>query len=145
MMPAVMFLPGSVPNQSSQFLKGKNMRKFLNRIVLALAACAMTGAMALAAEVKTREVTLPQDVMINGTLIKQGTYKMKFDEQTGELSFIKNKAVVAKTTARLEQRQRRAADLEFGLDPQADSSKALRSITFAGDKQRLVIVDDSNK
>jgi hypothetical protein len=121
------------------------MRKFLKRTTLALLACAMTGAIALAAEVKTKEVRLPQDMMINGTLLKQGAYKMKFDEQTGELSFIKNKAIVAKTTARLEQRERRASDMEFGLDLQSDSSKVLRSITFAGDKQKLVIVDDSNK
>lgn len=121
------------------------MRKFLNRTALALLACVMTSAIALGSEIKTKEVTLPQDMMINGTLLKQGTYKMRFDDQTGELSFIKNKAVVAKTTARLEQRQRRASGLEFGLDPQGDNSKVLRSISFAGDKQRLVIVDDSNK
>ena len=121
------------------------MRKFLNRTALALLACIMTGAIALAAEVKTKDVTLPQDVMINGTLLKQGTYKMKFDNQTGELSFIKNKAVVAKTTARFEQRQRRASDLEFGLIPRSDSSRVLRSITFAGDKQSLILADESNK
>jgi hypothetical protein len=121
------------------------MRKFLNRTVLALMACVMTSAIALAAEVKTKDVTLPQDMMINGTLLKQGTYKMKFDNQSGELSFIKNKMVVAKTTARFEQRQRRASGLEFGLIPQSDSSKVLRSIAFAGDKQSLVLADESNK
>lgn len=121
------------------------MRKFLNRAVLALLACVMTSAIALAAEVKTKDVTLPQDLMINGTLLKQGTYKMKFDNQTGELSFIRNKEVVAKTTARLETRQRRASGLEFGLIPQSDSSSVLHSITFAGNKQSLVLANNGNK
>lgn len=121
------------------------MRKFLNRTALALLACVMTSAIALAAEVKTKDVTLPQDMMINGTLLKQGTYKMRFNDQTGELSFIKNKEVVAKTTARYEPRQRKSTGLEFGLMPQSDSSRVLRSITFAGAKQSLVLADESNK
>ena len=118
------------------------MKKFLNRIAVALLACALSSAIAFGGEVKTKKVTLPMDLMINGTLLKQGTYKMTFDDQTGELSFIKNKAVVAKTSARLEARSRRASDLELWLVPQGDG-KALRGITFAGDKQKLVIVDDN--
>jgi hypothetical protein len=119
------------------------MKTVLNRILLAVLACALTSAFALgASKNREKDVTLPQDVMMNGTLLKQGTYKMKFDEQTGELLFIKNKATVAKSTARLEQRQRRSSGLEFGLDAQGDP-QALRSISFAGDKQKLVIVDDT--
>lgn len=119
------------------------MKTALNRILLTLLACTLMSAIAFgAAKTKEKDVTLPQDVMINGTLLKQGTYKMKFDEQTGELLFIKNKATVAKSTARMEQRQRRSSGLEFGLDAQGDP-KALRSIAFAGDKQKLVIVDDT--
>ncbi|HEY0384684.1 MAG TPA: hypothetical protein VGC64_01670 [Pyrinomonadaceae bacterium] len=118
------------------------MKRCLKAIALALLLGVMTYAVALGAGLKIKEkiVRLPQDVMINGTLLKQGTYKMRFDEETGELSFIKDKATVAKTTARLEQRQRRASALEFGLDPLKDG-KALRSITFAGDKQKFVLVD----
>ena len=119
------------------------MKKFLNRIAAAaLLACALASAVAFGGEVKTKKITLSMDVMINGTLLKQGTYRMTFDDQTGELSFIKYKAVVAKTNARLEARQRRAADLELWLVPQGDG-KALKGITFAGDKQKFVIVDDN--
>lgn len=117
------------------------MNKFLSRIALALMACALLGSVALAG-IKTKQVTLPQDVMINGTMLKQGTYKMKFDDQTGELSFIKDKTTVAKTTARMEQRQNAPRFIEFGIDTQGES-KLLRSITFAGDKQKLVIVDEN--
>lgn len=118
------------------------MKKFLNRLAVALMACALASAVAFGAEVKTKKITLSRDVMVNGTLLKQGTYKMTFDNQTGELTFIKNKAVVAKTSARLEDRRRRAADLELWLVPQGDG-QALRGITFAGDKQKFVIVDDN--
>lgn len=118
------------------------MKKFLNRLAATLLACAIASSAAFAGVVKTKKITLPRDVMVNGTLLKQGTYKMMFDDQTGELSFIQNKTVVAKTSARLEQRQRRAADLELWLVPQGDG-KALRGITFAGDKQKFVIADDN--
>ncbi|MBD0370746.1 MAG: hypothetical protein ICV60_07935 [Pyrinomonadaceae bacterium] len=113
------------------------MRKIANRLMILLALCALMSAAALA-KGKTEQVTLPQDVVINGTLVKKGQYKLKFDEQTGELLFLKGKKVVARTSARLEKREKGAERTEFGLF-QEGNAKTLRSITFRGERETIVM------
>jgi len=48
--------------------------------------------------------------MVNGTLVKAGSYQIKFNEQTGELSILKDGKVKAKTTAQLQARNEKARD-----------------------------------
>ncbi|HEY0319816.1 MAG TPA: hypothetical protein VGC66_02475 [Pyrinomonadaceae bacterium] len=113
------------------------MRKTVNRLMMLLALCALVSALGFA-KGKSEEVTLPQDVIINGTLVKKGDYKLKFDEQTGELLFLKGKKVVARATARLEKREKDAQRTEFGMVQEGDA-KALRSITFRGERETIVM------
>lgn len=111
------------------------MRKFVTSLMIMFALSAP--ALALVKD-KSEEVTLPQDVIINGTLVKQGDYKLKFDEETGELLFLKGKRVVARASARLEKREKDAQRTEFGL-VQEGSGKALRSITFRGERDTIIM------
>ncbi|HEX8746815.1 MAG TPA: hypothetical protein VF717_06410 [Pyrinomonadaceae bacterium] len=113
------------------------MRKTANRLMVMLALCAVMSASALA-KGKSEYVTIPQDVVINGTLVKKGEYKLKFDEQTGELLFLKGKKVVARTSARLETRERKAQRTEFGTLLEGDTT-TLRSITFRGERESIVM------
>jgi predicted outer membrane repeat protein len=78
------------------------MRKYVNRFVVLLVVCALSSIMALAAG-KSRSVTFLTDVMLNGTVIKKGTYQVAFDEKTGELTISNRKKVIAKGNARLEK------------------------------------------
>jgi hypothetical protein len=87
---------------------------------------------------KSEWVTLPQDVVINGTLVKKGEYKLKFDEQTGELLFLKGKKVVARTSARIEKREKGAPRTEFGTILEGDTA-TLRSITFRGERESIIM------
>lgn len=105
--------------------------------MMALALCALMSTLGFA-KGKSEDLRLPQDVMINGTLVKKGDYKLKFDEQTGELLLLKGKKVVARTSARLEKREKEAARTEFGIIPQGDA-KALSSITFRGERETIVM------
>jgi hypothetical protein len=113
------------------------MRKTANRLMMALALCALMSTLGFAYG-KTEDVTLPQDVVINGTLVKKGEYKLKFDEKTGELLFLKGKKVVARTSARLENREKSPQRTEFGVI-QEGNARALRSITFRGERQTIVM------
>jgi hypothetical protein len=113
------------------------MRKFVTSLMIMFALSAYASALAFVKD-KSEEVTLPQDVIINGTLVKQGDYKLKFDEETGELLFLKGKKVVARTSARLEKREKDAQRTEFGL-VQEGSGKALRSITFRGERNTIIM------
>ena len=113
------------------------MRKIVNRLMIILALCALMTATGFA-KTKSEEVTLPQDVVINGTLVKKGVYKLKFDEQTGEMLLLKGKKVVARTSARIEKREKEAARTEIGTI-QDGEAKALRSITFRGERETIVM------
>ena len=57
------------------------MTKQLSRIVVGLTLLAMTAAIALA-DRKSDTVTFEKDTMVNGTLVKSGTYKVQFDYKT---------------------------------------------------------------
>lgn len=105
--------------------------------MMTLALCALVSTAGFA-KGKSEQLTLPQDVMIGGTLVKKGDYKLKFDETTGELLLLKGKKVVARTNARLEKREREASRTEFGLTQQGEA-KALRSITFRGERESIVM------
>lgn len=113
------------------------MKTIIKRIALVLMVCALTSVAALAID-KNERVTFTQDITINGTLVKKGTYQLKFDAQTGEMSLIKDKKVVAKTNARLEKRDRKANQTEIGSSLNGET-RELRSITFRGDDQRIVV------
>ncbi len=113
------------------------MKKIITRTMIAVALCALVSALAIAKD-KSEMVTIPQDVVINGTLVKRGDYKLKFDEQSGELQLLKGKKVVARTTARLEQRDEKAQRTEFRTFRQGDA-RLLKSITFRGDRESLVM------
>jgi hypothetical protein len=78
--------------------------KRLNRIVLALAACALLNVFALAGA-KSKMVEFTTDVKVGSTVIKRGTYEVKYDEQAGELAIVSSGKILAKSAAKLEQRQ----------------------------------------
>lgn len=80
------------------------MKTKVLRILLALAACALLNVFALAGT-KSKSVTFDRDVKIGGTLVKKGTYKVNFDEQTKELTIISGDEVIAKSSAQLEERK----------------------------------------
>ena len=119
------------------------MKNFVNRMVISLVVCALVCAVALAGD-RTEQVTLPQDMMVNGTLVRRGTYKMNFNEQTGELTLSRGSNVVARATARVENRETSARRTEIGTARNGDSS-SLRRITFRGETRSIVLSDgDAN-
>ena len=65
------------------------MKSIVNRIVVVV----MIGALAsIAAFAKTHKhrVTFENDIKVNGTLVKKGSYEVKFDDESGQLEIVKN-------------------------------------------------------
>ncbi|MEJ7576631.1 MAG: hypothetical protein WKF74_06475 [Pyrinomonadaceae bacterium] len=115
------------------------MKRFANNMIAALVLCVMTSVVA-SAKTTTERVTFPQDVMVNGTMVKKGTYKVTFDDATGVLNIHINKKTIATTTARWEKRDRKALETRVSTTVQGDA-RELRSITMSGDSQSIVVGD----
>ncbi|HLL70726.1 MAG TPA: hypothetical protein VK363_04790 [Pyrinomonadaceae bacterium] len=79
------------------------MKKNLHRIALAFVVCTLLSASTALAGGKSKRVIFDTDVMVGDTLVKKGSYKVTFDEQTGMLTIMSGRDVVAKTSARLEE------------------------------------------
>lgn len=80
------------------------MKKSLQNIALTCLVCALLCATAFAVS-KTKKVTFHEDVKVGDAVVKKGDYKVTYDEQTNELAILSDKKIVAKTTARLEERK----------------------------------------
>ena len=112
------------------------MKSFVNRITIALVVVALSSVAAFA-KTKRETVTFPNNIKVNGTLVKQGTYDLKFNEETNELSILKSGKVIAKTTIRAEKGVK-ARGLQFASIGSGDERQLL-SVTFSGSDQKLVV------
>ena len=113
------------------------MTKQLSRIVVGLTLLAMTAAIALA-DRKSDTVTFEKDTMVNGTLVKSGTYKVQFDYKTNELSVIKYTKPIATAPGRVEQADRKASRTMLTTTDK-DNTTVMTGITFGGDDRRIVV------
>jgi hypothetical protein len=113
------------------------MKSFVNRIAIALVIFALSG-LAVFAKSKRETVTFPLNIKVNGTLVKQGTYDIRFNEETKELSILKGGKVVAHATARTEKEATKSKAIKFSSSGTGDDRR-LVSVTFSGSDEKLVV------
>jgi hypothetical protein len=121
------------------------MKSFVKNTVVALAMVALVAIGAFAAgkdKVRKETVTLVSDVTINGTLLKAGTYDIKFDENTGELAILRDGKVKAKANMRAEERSDKARLTAVRTAKNGDIAELI-GVTFAGSTQNLVLSGNS--
>ncbi len=116
------------------------MRKIINRITLLAVVCVLAAAASFA-QVKSKTVTFTEDVMVGNKLFKKGTYKMKFNQQTGELT-IADGDLTATVSAKVEKRDTKALRTEIG-SRQEGENRVLSSITFRGEDQTYRLTEGS--
>jgi hypothetical protein len=113
------------------------MKKLTVRIALVLALCATSGSIA-SAKVKSRSLTFGTDFWVGNTLVRKGTYKVAFDDQTNEISIIDKKTVVAKVPAQLKKREGSKRAWDVALVTVGDRM-TLVSLAFPEAGQTLVL------
>jgi hypothetical protein len=113
------------------------MKSILSRFVVVLVVGALSSVVALA-KVHKEKVNFVSDIKINNTLVKKGTYEVKFDDQTGQLSVSKNGKVVAQAMGRLEPRAKKASDFQLRSSGSGDASQLL-GVTFGGQDKDVII------
>jgi len=115
------------------------MKSIVNRMLVVLMVGALTSVVALA-KVHKHKVTFDSDIKVNGTLLKKGTYDVKFDDQSGQLSIAKNGKVIAQAMARFEQRVKKANDFQLRSVTSGDETQ-LTGVTFGGSDKDIVITN----
>ena len=113
------------------------MKSIVSRMVAVLMVGALTGVVAFA-KVHKEKVTFDSDIKVNGTVVKKGTYDVKFDDESGELAITKNGKVVAQAMAKLEQREKKANDFQLRSTTNGDET-SLIGVTFGGSDKNVVI------
>ena len=113
------------------------MKSIVNRIMVVLAIAALTSVVA-SAKVHKQTVTFENDTKVNGTLVKKGSYDVKFDDATGQLSIVKNGKVVAQATTKAEQRETKAKDFQLRTGVSGDDVQ-LVGVTFGGSDKDIVV------
>ena len=116
------------------------MKSMMNRMLVVLMVGALTSVVALA-KVHKHSVTFDTDIKVNGTLVKKGTYDVKFDDQTGQLSIEKNGKAVAQAMTKLEQRDKKANDFQLRSSGTGDEMQ-LVGVTFGGQDKDVVITNN---
>ena len=113
------------------------MKSIVNRILVVLMVGALTSVVALA-KVHKHKVTFENDTKVNGTVVEKGTYDLRFDDETGQLSIVKNGKTVAQAMAKLEPRSKKAADFQIRSTGAGNESQLL-GVTFGGSDKDVVI------
>ena len=110
------------------------MKYFVRHLFVGVMVLALAGLMALGKD-KTKRVgvTFPMDVTVGGTLVKQGDYDLKFNEQTGEVAILKGSKIVAKTMGHLQELAGESHGASLHL-----KDNELISVTL-GDRQEVVM------
>lgn len=107
------------------------MKKNFYRVTLVLALCASFSLSALASG-KSKKVTFTEDIRVGETVVKKGSYKVTFDEQTNVLTINRDKEVVAKVSARAEDfRHKGERNISYRTDGAA-SSLSLQAVNMGG-------------
>ena len=113
------------------------MKSIVNRIVVVVMVGALLSVAAFA-KIQKQRVTFENDIKVNGTLVKKGNYEVKFDEETGQLSIIKNGKTVAQTMAKLEARAKKANGFQLRSVGEGDQTE-LVGLTFGGSDKDVVV------
>lgn len=116
------------------------MKSVISRIAIALVIASLTGSSALAAKGRKESLMLDSAMKVNGTLLKKGNYDIKLEEETGQLSILKNGKVVAQANVATEKRSSKASRTEIRSTGQGDD-RSLVSVTFGGSDTNLVLRD----
>jgi hypothetical protein len=104
---------------------------------------ALSSVVALA-KVHKHKVTFASDIKVNSTLVKKGTYDIKFDDATGQFTIQKSGKVIVQSMAKLEQRDKKAGDFRLRSEGTGDGAQLL-GVQFGGSDQEIVITNSGTQ
>ena len=115
------------------------MKSIVNRMLVVMVVGALTSVVAFA-KVHKQRVNFDNDIKVNGTLVKKGSYDLKFDDETGQLSIVKNGKTIAQAMAKTEARQKKANDFQLRSSVNGDETQLI-GVTFSGSDKDVMITN----
>jgi hypothetical protein len=116
------------------------MIRAINRSVVLLLIGVVTSSLAFAQTIKKR-ITFSAPVVVNGTVVKKGTYDAVFDDQANELRIVKDRKVIAKAPARLEKRD--LPGQAVFVSREEGGANVLVTIALKGNNQATIVNGES--
>jgi hypothetical protein len=113
------------------------MKSIVTRMMVVLMVTALTSVVALA-KVQKHKVTFENDIKVNGTLLKKGSYDVKFDDESNQLSISKNGKAVVEAVGRLEPRDKKANDFKLRSVVNGNETELI-GVTFGGSDKDVMI------
>ena len=116
------------------------MKSIVNRVIVVLMVGALASVVAFA-KVHKHRITFDTDTKVNGTVVEKGAYDLKFDDETGQLSIVKNGKTIAQAMTKLEPRAKKAGDFQLRSTGSGADSQLL-GVTFDGWDKDVVITNN---
>lgn len=103
-------------------------------------AVTLFGFVAAEAKDRSKTVTFLNDITVGETVIPKGTYNVKFNSTTNEVTFQQNGRLVATTRVEVQPTTRKNPHNSAGF-VELEKGRLLKTLTFQGDQRVLVIAD----
>ena len=116
------------------------MKKML--MTLMTVALVVAGLTVVEAKDRSKTITFLNDVTVNGTQVAKGTYDVRFDSESNEVTILRYGRVIATTPVEVRLTDRKNPYNSAGF-VERDSRRLLTTISFAGDK-RVLHVNQAN-
>ena len=113
------------------------MKDILNRVVVALLFVIVASAPTFA-KVHKSKIKLKADTKVGEVLVKKGTYDVRFDDRTNEVSLRKGGKVVATSSAQTEPLARNFPNDAYLVNLENDEAR-LTGLIFRGTSQTVVL------
>ena len=113
------------------------MKSLIKRISIALVISSLAAA-SVVAKTRKESISFTSNTTVNGTLVKKGNYDLKFDDEKGELSIVKDGKVIAQASTTAAKRDAKASKFELQLTG-SGAERQLVGVAFGGSDQNTVI------
>jgi hypothetical protein len=119
------------------------MKKIFRSISVLIMLCALMFG-SIQAKGRSEKVTFSRDMVLNGTVIKKGTYRVSLDDQSKEMTIWDGKTEVARAAVRLENLNRKTSKTEV-IFTEKDNRNYLNRITFPSSTDTIIVNNGANE
>jgi hypothetical protein len=93
---------------------------------------------------RQKTITFNEDVFVGDTLVKKGTYRVRFDAKAGQVSILSDGEVVATVKADVQVRDQESPYHVAGYT-QTERGRVLSTLRFSGDRREVVLGENANR